>query len=143
VPTLQTASQFQTHIELTDPESGKSFPIEHRECNCTHKTLGSMETPSGNYSAEFIWLKTKAVDFANKIATTWLNAREENVLYFSRLTTGTMTLAEAESIHSHVTMAILPSMRYPRMFVTCLRVKAHQKERRYFTHFAWGFLSDK
>jgi hypothetical protein len=131
-PSLQQENQYQTKIELTDPETGELFPIAQQECDTSHKTLGSMETPSGNYADETKRLREKAKKFASNIATNSLNAREGSALYFSiflpsitySLSSGTLSLADAQSIQSPVTRAILPAMRFPYSFPTAMAYAA-------------------
>jgi hypothetical protein len=131
-PSLQQENQYQTKIELTDPETGESFPIAQQKCDTSHKTLGSMESPSGNYADETTRLREKAKKFASNIATNSLNAREGSALYFSiflpsitySLSSGTLSLADAHSIQSPVTRAILPAMRFPYSFTTAMAYAA-------------------
>jgi hypothetical protein len=50
--------------------------IERKDCSKSHKTLGVMETPSGDYSDETARLNKKANDFARRASVIAVSRQE-------------------------------------------------------------------
>ena len=103
-------------------ETDMDIQIEHRAGTKSHKTLGKMENPSGNYEDETKRITEKAEGFAHKVLASGLNAIEalvlHNTIYLPAVcysfASGTMTIQQAESAQSHFTLAILPKLNYHR-----------------------------
>ena len=115
-------TRFHRPVTLVSSVTTNPTPIEHKPCTESHKTLGKLENPSGNYDDEANRIKLKADAFALKVKLSALSLEEAGVLYSSiyvpsicyGLQSGCLTLKQAEKAQSQFTMAILPRMGYNR-----------------------------
>ena len=57
-PRLLTPADLNTTVTVTDSENGTETEIAQKSCYSSHKTLGVLETPSGDYSDESTRLLT-------------------------------------------------------------------------------------
>jgi hypothetical protein len=86
------------------------------------KTLGVMETPSGDYSDETARLTKKANDFARRASVIAVTRQEAKTMYFSMIQAsmqysapaGTLSQKEATKLNSILTQSNLPNMGYNR-----------------------------
>lgn len=109
-------------ISIVDSSTDTRTTIEHKECSESHKTLGKMENPSGNYDDEAIRIKDKADGYGHYISASGLNRLEAYVLYIRMFlpaitygfSSGAMSIAQCERAQSHAMLAFLPKLGYHR-----------------------------
>jgi hypothetical protein len=80
---LVPPNQLKATITLEDSESKQSFHIATKPCHEAHKTLGVMEQPDGNNTAEFNRLLKKATNHAQILAGSILKYEETETYYFA------------------------------------------------------------
>jgi hypothetical protein len=116
-------SEEITHqVQIMDSATNETIEIEIRQCTDSHKTLGVMETPTGDYKDEGERLLDKAIGFARKTSVIAVSRLEATTLYQSMVQpsmlystpAGTLTKQQAAHINSKLTQASLPSMGYNR-----------------------------
>lgn len=120
VPQLVNPEEIEFPIRVQDSETRSEYAIKLKRCDEAHKTLGVMETPSGDYSAEHERLKIRAGNHANIIATSVRGYEETETYYYSiyipsmrySLVVGTLTEQKAQAIQSKVTQATLTGLGY-------------------------------
>jgi hypothetical protein len=121
-PRLLEPEELPYPIEIVDSVTKEMIRIETRSCTKAHKTLGVMESPNGDYTAETKRLREKANDFARKASLMSVSEKDATTLYFSMIhpsmrysaPAGTLERKEAEKINSQITQAILPAMGFNR-----------------------------
>ena len=107
-------------VQITDSETGNIVHIEQQDCDTPHKTLGAMETPSGDYKSEVKRLVDKGQSIAQRIASTSLTAEEARIIYRSMylpsisysFPAGILTLQEAEKVQGATIQALLAALGY-------------------------------
>jgi hypothetical protein len=71
-----TPDEFPIKVIIKDSETGEPIELDIRDCSKSHKTLGVMECPSGDYSDEFQRIREKARGLGQRIATASLRPHE-------------------------------------------------------------------
>ena len=107
-------------VTINDSETGEQVFIEQKDCGTPHKTLGVMETPSGDYKAEVKRLIEKSRAIAQRISSASINASEARTIYSSMynpsitysFAAGILSLKEAEKVQGAPIKALLTSMGY-------------------------------
>ena len=120
--TFSPKSTFPDPIILIDSVTKEPTVIEHKPCSESHKTLGKMENPTGNYDDESKRITEKADGYAYKIAASGLSYLEtitlHNTMYLPAvsygLQSGTLSLKQAEKAQSKMILAILPRLGFHR-----------------------------
>jgi hypothetical protein len=124
VPTLGEIDDQHRTTTITDSGTNTDIQINAVSCHQSHRTLGIMESPSGNNLDEYQRLLDKAQSMARRIAMASLTKHDASILYYTMylpaltypLTVGTQSLTQTEKIQSPVTHAILPKLGYNRHF---------------------------
>jgi hypothetical protein len=119
---MATPDEVPMDITLVDSESNTPFNIIQKSAHDSHKTLGVMECPSGNYRDEFLRLMNKAKGFAQILATSKLSRKEAHTFYFSTFipsmnyssAIGTLTANQAKQIQGAVTQQFVAKMGFNR-----------------------------
>jgi hypothetical protein len=114
--------EIDATVMIVESGSKQQVMIKAESPYKSHKTLGAMESPSGDYSDEHLRLREKSNGKAIRIASAQLSIAEANRLYFSvyvpsmtySLAVGTLPLDEAARVQSHAIRAILPAMGFNR-----------------------------
>jgi hypothetical protein len=122
VARMATPLEIPMNITLRDSETNQSFNISQKAPYESHKTLGVMECPNGEYKEEFQRLMTKAKGFAQILATSKLSRQEAKTLYFTTFVSsmnysgaiGTLTLEQTEQIQGAVTQQFVAKMGFNR-----------------------------
>jgi exonuclease III len=125
----------EARLALPDEISERCGPIKIVESGCgseveirmmspleSHRTLGAMEAPDGNYGPERDRLKAKSAAFLKKVRRAKLSVAEAYALHRSyyvpsmaySLVVGTLTLGEACAMQSAVVRCLLPAMGFCR-----------------------------
>ena len=120
VARLTKTEEAACEVKIRDSESGSDVHIEQKDCNEAHKTLGAMETPSGNYVPEVNRLVEKAQAIAQRISTATINRHEAHTIYRSMylpsvnysFPAGILSLKEAERVQGAPIQALLSAMGY-------------------------------
>lgn len=120
VARLTKADESAFSVKMRDSESGDEVQIDQKECDEAHKTLGAMETPSGNYKAEVQRLLEKAKKMAQQIATALVNIHEAKVIFWTMylpsisysFPAGILSLREAENVQWAPIQAMLSRIGY-------------------------------
>jgi hypothetical protein len=107
-------------IKIFDSNSQAEMEITSKAGSDAHRTLGTMETPSGDYLAEHKRLYDKARLLATKLSTATVNRQEARTFYFSMaapaltysLPTGTLSKKKCEDIQGPLITALLPALGY-------------------------------
>jgi hypothetical protein len=68
-------------IEIIDSETKETYEIPNKATNKSHKTLGVLETPNGDYTDEISRLREKSDKFAQRMATAILQRKEVAMAY--------------------------------------------------------------
>jgi hypothetical protein len=124
VPTFTPIDPEIHSTTITDSETGHDMRINAIPGTRSHKTLGIMETPSGQNTDEFNRLEARAKDCARKITTASITNYKASILYFTMFlpaityafTVGTQSLQQLDTIQRPVTHAVLPKLGYNRHF---------------------------
>ena len=107
-------------VRIKDSETGEEVNIERQECDNAHKTLGAMETPSGDYRAEVKRLLAKAKVTAQRISSAAISRNEAVVIFRSMFLpsisysfpVGILTCKEADKVQGAPIQALLSVMGY-------------------------------
>jgi hypothetical protein len=83
IPSIIPQHKAAKTVQLIDSETHKTVDIECKSNYEAHKTLGVMESPAGDYKAEFERMQKKLRSFAQKIAQAHLTRSDAIVLYRS------------------------------------------------------------
>ena len=117
---LLSKNDTPSEVTITDSETGETVHITQQDCNVAHKTLGAMETPSGDYKPEVARLLAKSKSIAQKISTASINSSEARIIYRSMyipsinysFPAGILTLREAEQVQGSTIQALLSAMGF-------------------------------
>jgi Reverse transcriptase (RNA-dependent DNA polymerase) len=88
VPRLMAAEEYPTTVTIRDSATNKPVNITPKSSLEAHKTLGAMECPSGDNSAEVARLHEKAKGLGQRIATASFTAFEANIVRTTRIDPG-------------------------------------------------------
>jgi hypothetical protein len=121
-PRMLKPEEWPQNVEVVDSATGESMRIETKDCNESHKTLGVMEAPNGDYLDETRRLKKKANEFARRASVIAILRQEAKMMYFSMIQpsmqysapAGTLTLKETTTMNSILTQANLSNVGYNR-----------------------------
>lgn len=113
---------FTRQVSMTDSVTGLPTLIEHEDCSQSHKTLGKIENPSGNYDDESARIREKADGFGHHVLASGLTQPQAHRLYTSMFlpslcygfASGTLSIAQAERAQSFFISALLPKLGYNR-----------------------------
>ena len=119
VPNLETPND-DSGIIIISSETGKQEVIWKKSPMESHKTLGIMENPSGDYQDEYNHLKQISEKWRTNISNQYMNRQESWLFYTSfylpslryHLTVGTYTNAQLERIQHPLVQLILPRIGY-------------------------------
>jgi hypothetical protein len=120
VPRTLRADEFPMKVTIRDSETGEPIEIDVRDCTKSHKTLGALECPSGDYNDEALRLREKARGLGQRIATASLmphealivkNTRVEPALGYS-LPVGTMSEEQAHKAQGVVVQPLLQALGF-------------------------------
>jgi hypothetical protein len=120
VPALTPPTEIDLVVQVTDSETKTSYVIESKEGSESHKTLGVMESPGGNYKEEHHRLQQKALHHAQILASSILQYKEMKTYYQSiylpsmqySLIVGTFSENQAHLIQIPVTQVVLTGLGY-------------------------------
>ncbi len=120
VAQLLNKDEIQCEVKIRDSETGQEVLIEQQDCNEAHKTLGAMETPSGDHTREVARLREKARGIAQRISSATITRSEANIIYRSMyipsikksFPAGVLSLKEAEQVQGAPIQALLSAMGY-------------------------------
>jgi hypothetical protein len=115
-------TELNRSITLIDSETKKTVTINALATSESHKTLGVMECPEGNYTEENKRIEKKIRGFAQRVATTKLTRFEANLYYFTTfipsinysLSIGTTSLDLCSKLQGIATQKFLSKMGYNR-----------------------------
>jgi len=128
IPQLEPTIPKQIHI--LSSETGARVRISSKSPHDSHKTLGIMENPSGNYDDEYNSILFKAQKWKNSISNQYLSCQESKIFYQSfflpsiryHLTVGTFTNAQLHQIQHPTLQLILP--RILDLIPICLKLSS-------------------
>jgi hypothetical protein len=112
--------EFPMKVVITDSETGAPIELDVRDCTQSHKTLGALECPSGNYNDEALRIREKSRGLGQRIATASLrpheallvkNTRVEPALGYS-LAVGTMSEEQAHKAQGVVVQPLLQALGF-------------------------------
>jgi hypothetical protein len=115
-----TPAEFPMKVIITDSETGEPIELEVRDCSKSHKTLGALECPSGNYNNEALRIREKARGLGQRIATASLrphmallvkNTRVEPAVGYS-LPVGAMSEEQAHKAQGVVVQPLLQALGF-------------------------------
>jgi len=100
--------------------TGQSVPITQKQPNISHKMLGIMENPSGDYSDEYRNIKSKAHSWKMSITNQYLTRAESKLFHQNfflpsmhyHLTVGTFNDKQLNQLQHLVIQSLLPRMGY-------------------------------
>ena len=118
-PTLSD-EENNRELVIISSENGQSVQIKKKSPTISHKTLGIMENPSGDYSEEYNSLQDKAQHWRMSITNQYLTRSESKIFHQSfflpsmryHLTVGTFTDQQLLTIHHPIIQTLLPRMGY-------------------------------
>jgi hypothetical protein len=115
-----TPAEFPMKVIIMDSETGEPIELEVRDCSKSHKTLGALECPSGNYNDEALQICEKARGLGQRIATASLrpheallvkNTRVEPAVGYS-LPVGAMSKEQAHKAQGVVVQPLLQALGF-------------------------------
>ena len=117
---LLRKDKINCEVKIKDSETGQEILIEQQDCNNPHKTLGAMETPSGDYTSEVKRLVEKARAMAQRISTACVSRSEATIIYRSMylpsinysFPAGILSFREAEKVQGAPIQALLSAMGF-------------------------------
>ena len=107
-------------VTIKSSENDTQFTIEEKSSFASHKTLGVMENPSGNYMDEYKNIQQKSQLWHRRIINQNLNRQELKLFYQSfylpsiryHLIIGTFTHTQLDTIQHPILQTILSRMGY-------------------------------
>jgi hypothetical protein len=85
VPSFSPTTAFPIPIQVKHSITETFTPIKHKPCCASHKTLGKMENPLGNYDNKAHRIKSKVDTFAQHIRTAAMTEAVAGTLYCKKL----------------------------------------------------------
>jgi hypothetical protein len=122
IPAMRHIRNDQYKVTIKDSETNETFTIDSKSCDLSHKTLGVMECPNGNYKDEYSRLMKKSQSFAQRISQNNISRREAHVLYRTTyipsmrysMSIGTFNLEQTKKIQGITTQHFMANMGYNR-----------------------------
>ena len=119
IPSLQDFDEDQP-ITIISSENQEQVIINKKSPTSSHKTLGIMENPAGDYADEYQQLISLADKWKNSISHQFLTRQECNLFYQNffipsmryHLTVGTFTEQQLDRIQHPITQLILPRLGF-------------------------------
>ena len=120
VARLTTKTESNNTVSIRDSKTGDQVFIDRKDCDETHKTLGAMETPSGDYKAEISRLMSKSRAMAQRISSSTVSRHEAMVIFRSMylpsisysFPVGILSLKDAERVQGAPIQSILSALGY-------------------------------
>ena len=82
-PSLSHTTDDTHQVQITSSDTNAPVIIDEKPPTQSHKTLGIMENPSGNYTDEYASLQQKSQHWRNCISNQYLNRQESKLFYQS------------------------------------------------------------
>ena len=82
IPTLKDSHDHH-QVQITSSETGQPVTISAKSPHRSHKMLGIMENPSGNYNDEYKQIYQKSHKWKPNIGNQFLNRAESALFYHS------------------------------------------------------------
>ena len=119
IPSLMDFEEDQP-ITIIYSENQAPVTISKKSPTSSHKTLGIMENPSGNYVDEYQQLVSIAEKWKNSVSHQFLTRQECNLFYQNffipsmryHLTVGTFTEQQLDRLQHPITQLLLPRLGY-------------------------------